>query len=460
MKSARLRGVSVIVAGAGLAGLSAARALEREGAEVALFEARDRVGGRVWTIRHGFEKGHHAEAGADLIETDQSRVIDLARELGLETTKILRRGFGYYGPDRDGRRRIQSQTATFAAFSELLEPLIEEYELGERRWDGAIAARLGATAVAEVLEHAKRDETWLGERLRALRGLFLADPERLSLLALVDFFSENGSPRKGMLRIAGGNDRLATELARRLTRAPTLHAVLRRVRQTDRGVTASIEINGVLGERRADFLVAALPPTTLSDVVFEPALLERQQHAVQSLRMGAATRMLLQFSRRFWARPLRPLAYGSPFAFGAVWDGNEEQRGPAGILSLLAGGGASADLQALIDGGGVPSVVSELEWLGKPSRVLTSRVITWEDDPWARGGYAYFGTSFAPADRDLLARPAGRVVFAGEHTSVRWQGYMNGAIETGLRAAAEVAALREDATAGARTRGASRHDTD
>src|SRR6188508_2282173 len=109
MSSSRLRGVKVIVAGAGMAGLSAAYALQEESAEVVVVEARDRVGGRVWTVRDGFDHGQHAEGGADLIEPEQTDVLELARELGLKTSKILRRGFGYYGPDRDGRPKMQSQ---------------------------------------------------------------------------------------------------------------------------------------------------------------------------------------------------------------------------------------------------------------------------------------------------------------------------------------------------------------
>jgi monoamine oxidase len=441
MTSPRLRGIRVIVAGAGLAGLAAARALERAGADVVVFEARDRVGGRVWTIRDAFEKGQYAEAGADLIEPEQTRVLDLARALGLETTKILRRSFGYYGPDRRGRPKPQSQTATFERVAALLAPLIEEYELGERRWDGAIASRLGALSAADLIANGASGDASLSDRLRALRGLFLADPERLSLLALVDFFAGDGSPPKGLMRIVGGNDRLATGLARGLAGRPILDAVVRRVRQRGARVTATVEVQGAEVEREADFLVCALPVATARQVQFEPALPDAQMDAMARLAMGPATRMLIQFARRFWTRARRPTAFGSPFAIGAVWDGNEQQRGPAGILSLLAGGGASADLQTLIARGGVPSVVAELAWLGRPSRVLASRTVTWERDPWAQGGYAYFDTSFPPFLRDALARPAGRVVFAGEHTSQRWQGYMNGAIESGLRAAAEIGAL-------------------
>jgi monoamine oxidase len=108
---------------------------------------------------------------------------------------------------------------------------------------------------------------------------------------------------------------------------------------------------------------------------------------------------------------------------------------------LLAGGGASRELQDVIAREGMPGVTKRLGWLGAPSALRTSHVITWEDDAWAGGGYAVFGPGFDSRLREWLARPCGRVFFAGEHTHARWQGYMNGAIESGQRAAAEVVTL-------------------
>src|SRR6476620_9697998 len=109
-----LAGKSVIVAGAGLAGLSAARELEARGAAVTVVEARNRVGGRVWTLRHTFAARQHAEAGGDLIEETQEHVVALARALGLERSRILRDGFGFYGPDERGRRRIHAGPSAMA----------------------------------------------------------------------------------------------------------------------------------------------------------------------------------------------------------------------------------------------------------------------------------------------------------------------------------------------------------
>ena len=139
--------------------------------------------------------------------------------------------------------------------------------------------------------------------------------------------------------------------------------------------------------------------------------------------------------------PGRPRAFGTPLPLGALWEGNEEQRGRAGILSLHAGGSASDGTQAIVTKDGVQGLIAALDWLGsRGAALMASRQVVWESDPWARGGYAYFDPSFDPALRQWLARPFGRLFFAGEHTSVRWQGYMNGAVESGRRAAAEIEA--------------------
>ncbi|HUE84728.1 MAG TPA: FAD-dependent oxidoreductase, partial [Vicinamibacterales bacterium] len=186
----------------------------------------------------------------------------------------------------------------------------------------------------------------------------------------------------------------------------------------------------------------ALPASTAREVVFEPGLPEPQRDAIAHLRYGCATRLLLQFDRRFWKKAGRPLAFGSDLPTGAVWDANEQQKGPRGILSFVAGGRASKELQDILTREGEAGVIRHIEWLGKPSALLASRTIVWDDDPWARGGYAYFDPGFDPLWRAWLARPAGPIVFAGEHTSIKYQGYMNGAIESGLRAAAEIGAMR------------------
>jgi monoamine oxidase len=446
VSSGELRGVHVLVAGAGLAGLAAARSLEARGAEVTVVEARDRVGGRVWTQRAPFKHRQHAEVGADLIDADQHAIVALAHDLGLTLTPILKRSFGYYGADERGRVRVQPLARSFRQMWKPLESLVADYRLAEQRWDGAIARRLARQSVAGWLE-ARGAEPSVLRRFRALRGLFLADPEDLSLLALVDFFAAGALGSGGTLRVREGNDRLATDVARRLRSAVRLRTVLRKVKDAGGRITASLEHRARVDQFEADYLVMALPASTLRDVEFEAKLSPRQRDAFAHLRFGPATRVFVQFARRFWRRPARPLAFGSDQPFGAVWDANEQQPGPAGILGVLAGGRASQELKAILATDGLAGFTARLAWLGRPAPVLASTTVAWDEDPWARGGYAFFDPAFDPLWRDWLARPAGRIVFAGEHTSNRWQGYMNGAVESGERAAAEIAALRFSASA-------------
>jgi monoamine oxidase len=273
--------------------------------------------------------------------------------------------------------------------------------------------------------------------------LFLADPEELSTLALVDFFAADPFSGDGdFFRVAGGNDTLATRLAASLTPPPILDTALRRLSRHASGVTATVEQPSGLATIEADYAIVTLPPAPLRQVAFDPPLPQAQADAIGAVRTGHATRVLLQFESRFWKRRRQPSLFGSDLATGAVWDGNEDQRkSRAGILSLLAGGGASRELRDLMRAGGPAEVARRLAWLGRPSRLLTSRLIDWDADPWAGGGYVAFHAGFDPLARAWLARPTGRILFAGEHTSERWQGYMNGAVESGQRAAAEAAAL-------------------
>ena len=436
-----MRGVRIVVGGAGLAGLSAARLLEADGAHVTVAEARDRVGGRVHTLRSPFAHGQHAEAGADLIESEQDDVLALAKALRLEPVQILRRGWGFYGTGGGGRMRLSSAPGVFEKAPRRLTREIDDYKAAHERWDSPVAQAIGRMSVAEWMDRIDADRS-LRAAMRGLRGFFLADPDDLSLLALVDQFASGGTPGEGrMFRLKGGNDRLPQAMAKGLREPVLLRCAVVRIVQHRAGVRVTIEQESRRSEIEADYAILAVPASTLRDIELEPRLPDQQQRAIASLRYGAATRVLLQFASRFWRKRGRPSAFGSDQPFGAVWEGNEEQRGHAGILSALAGGRASQEVRAILSAEGWSGLVDRLRWLGKPADLLSALTVTWEDDPWARGGYAIFDPAFDPALRDWLSRPAGRIVFAGEQTSERWQGYMNGAVESGRRAAAEVRAL-------------------
>ncbi|MBS1819715.1 MAG: FAD-dependent oxidoreductase [Acidobacteria bacterium] len=435
--------MSVLVAGAGLAGLVAARDLAGMGATVSLIDARDRVGGRVWTLRDGFIDGQHAEAGGDLIDEEHAAIRALADEFGLEQVRILSSGFGYARQTRTGTIRIVTRTAGrgWERLAQALAPDARRYRTIESRWNSPVAAELGRRSVAQWLDDVHADEE-LRATVQGLRGFFLADPAELSLLQLVhEFSSEDDAAAGRMYRISGGNDRLTAVLAAVLGDRLHLNTELLGVSQRGGTIRASVRNGRARAQMQADYLVLAIPAPLLRRIPITPALPVQQHDALATLAYGRATKTLLQFDQRFWRAATRPRAFGSALPFGAGWEANEEQRGKAGILTLLAGGSASDATHDLVEREGIEGLVRSLEWLGsKQAHLVGWKQARWETDSWSRGGYAFFDPSFSPALRGWLAQPCGKIVFAGEHTSLRWQGYMNGAVESGHRAAAEVRA--------------------
>jgi monoamine oxidase len=438
-----LRGSSVVVAGGGLAGLTAAYELQKLGADVTVFEARrDRLGGRVWT-RRDFQNNQSAEAGADLIEASQVEVLRLAHELDCEPVRILRSGFSYF---TSATRRLNNGSRAWERLSRALQPHIRAYNLAEQRWNGGIARELARRSVAEWLDEEVQDEE-LRQVAVGLRGFFLADPQELSLLALVDQFASDDPASARMFRLRGGNDTLVRSLADRVGDKIRLATTVVAVSHGASRVQVRIrDRSGALADVTADYLVFAMPATTLRAVTIDPPLPERQREAIATLSYGPATRVLAQYDRRFWRAPGRTRAFGTDLPIGAVWEANEEQSGRSGILTFLAGGRASSQLQSILSADGPRSLAARLAWMNVDRvTLLASHAISWESDPWSLGGYAVFKPGYDPELRDWLARPHGRTFFAGEHTAHRWQGYMNGAVESGLRVAHEIEYARRQA---------------
>ncbi|HEX5605366.1 MAG TPA: FAD-dependent oxidoreductase, partial [Candidatus Binatia bacterium] len=141
---------SVLIIGAGLAGLAAAYQLERSGRSARIVEARDRVGGRVWTLRQGLG-GMHAEAGGELIDDDQEEIRKLLREFKLPEARILRHGFSQYRLGRNGHRQLRASSTGWRLTAQALEPLLRLYRLNGEEWTGPIAAGIAKESVAEWL---------------------------------------------------------------------------------------------------------------------------------------------------------------------------------------------------------------------------------------------------------------------------------------------------------------------
>jgi monoamine oxidase len=427
-----------MVVGAGLSGLVAARELARRGAEVTVFEARDRLGGRVWTLRDGDFPPLHAEAGGEFIDGDHEALIGLARTLRLPLRRVLRTGFGL-ALSIDGRIRVtRSQATIWRQLQRALKPAIAAFEATGCDSTSGAAAAIARLSLAELVERANASAA-VRALADALRAYFLADPDRLSALAVVEQASESGPPgRQKVFRVDGGNDRLLEAIVRDARLSIRLRHVVGAIHQDVDRVRLLVEDPRRRIGVEADYVVCTVPLPILLEWSFTPPLPPAQRRVFETLSYGPATKVFLRSDVPWWRRRGRPNGFGTNLPVGAVWESCEEVRGGSD-LSLLAGGSGSAELRALVESEGVAGIMRHLRWLGRPAQLpRLARVVSWESDPWARGGYAVFGPQCDPADAPLLRRPFGRVFFAGEHTSEHWQGFMNGAVESGLRVAAEL----------------------
>lgn len=433
-----MRHKRVIVAGAGLAGLSAAHELVHGGAAVTLLDARDRAGGRVWTVRDGFSHGQHAELGGEFIDEHHSRMRSLAQQFGLKLVQVLRGGFTHRFRRRGGEI-VLSRPGPWGPLSDLLAPLIRRYQAACGRDDAAAIREMSTFSLRGWLREQNADPD-VHAMVDSMRGFFLAEAEDLSVLPVVAQLAGTGSPAlTPVYRIVGGMDRLVDALVAHTSARLLLGHQVRAVSQAaDRILVRATDDRGLLQEIEGDALVVTLPATTLRDIEITPALPEDQQKAIARLRYGCATKSVVQCASPELQRR-RAKAFATDGALGAFWDATEGQPSASpSIINFLGGGAASPKLAARA-GSGAEALLSELCWLGLAgSPVLGSCHATWEDDPFARGGYAYADPAFDPAWKPLLSRAAGRIVFGGEHTSENFQGYMEGAVESGQRAASEL----------------------
>jgi monoamine oxidase len=452
----------VVVVGAGLAGLACAYRLQQRGVQAAVYEARpDRVGGRCWTARE-FGPQQVGEHGGEFIDSDHSRIRALVRELGLRLEDRVawarRRSAAYSRLYLDGA--LRDWDVAYRDFGTMKRRL--RADASRTRYDDAFS---GVAARAFDRRTAKQwldthvpggGDSLLGEAMREyLAEEFGLDARRLSATNIFyllegDQTDEDGSDER--YHVHGGNDQVPRGLADRLPEeslhlgAP-LEAVWRR-----RDGSYGLRFGGVRADVVADRVVLATPFTTLREVDLERAgLSPRKRECIERLGMGTNAKLLMQFRHRF-SRDRQwngELTTDRPFL--DTWDSSLTQPGETALLTVYSGGWVGAGYPVRRTHGPAPErVVREtLAVLDRAvpgiAREFDGRawLDDWTADRWARGSYAAFLPGQITRYSGVIGRAEEGVHFAGEHTSVPYQGFLEGAVESGERCAREVLQARE-----------------
>ena len=447
--------VRVLVVGAGAAGLSAAYELQQAGHEVRVFEAKDRPGGRIYTMREPFSDGLYAEAGARGL-VSHNPGLEYAREFGLELTQvgfsslpslIVVRGrrlvvqFGKpvdwpvaLNPDEQGLSHFQLASKYFRGPVDDL-PTVQRLEIGAAL--GPEALELDRKSLSDLLHESGASD---GARELLEIGYYegYLRPAAASLLQLA---LERGGFKgvTGYYQIAGGNDRLCAELADRLQPGVEYGRPVRSVRQDGDGVRLGVD--GPAGQEtvEGDFVVVTPPPPVLRSVEFQPALDARVMRSFEALHPIPTTRVFAETNSRFWESAGLSGGATTDGPLGLLFDATPPDSGSRGILESFTNGEAARALSELPDGERLDRLRSGAAELYPDGTDFSDRggSHAWGEDPWARSSFVTFQPGEVSEFLPALREAQGRVYLAGD-TVGGIPGYSHAAFWSGRDVATKI----------------------
>lgn len=441
----------VLVVGAGLAGLVAARELSAAGRSVLILEARDRVGGRI--VNEDIGAGKIVEMGGQWAGPTQDKILGLAAELAIATF-----------PTYDTGRKVlhfNGRRGTYAGTIPRISPLVlADVGQAQARLE-ALARRIPTETPWTAAQAKKLDgqtfETWIrrhavtksARQLLTLgaEAVFAAEPGDLSMLHVLFYSHASGSFQRlidttggaQQDRFTGGSALIAQRLAERLGGIVRLEAAVSRIQVAGDKVTATTAAGQFEGRQ----IIVTAPPLLAGRIDYEPALPAWREQLTQRTPMGSVIKCQVVYDEPFWrADGLSGQATGDGAGSRVVFDNSPQDGTPGILLAFLEGDEArrlgreplAVRRQAVID-----SLVRYFgPRAGKPERYLER---DWQQEKWSGGCYGtLFGPNVWTRYGHALREPVGPIHWAGTETASVWSGYMDGAVRSGERAAADVQA--------------------
>ncbi len=441
----------VVVVGAGLAGLVAARNVIAGGRRAVVMEARERVGGRLLNVEIG--EGKVVEIGGQWAGPTQRRVLALAGELGIETFPTYAQG--------ENLVELEGRVRRYRGAIPRINPLVlADIGQAQLRLD-----RMARSVPPEAPWRARRAEEWDGQTAwtwirrntatKAARALFqlaveavwAAHPADVSLLHVLfytrsaggfdDLIGTEGGAQQD--RFVGGSQLIALRLAERLGDCVELGSPVRRIEHGEEGVRVYSD-RGVAAARAA---IVAVPPTLCARISYDPPLPAMRDQLTQRMYQGSVIKCMAIYDEPFWRREGLSGQVTSVDGPVKVMFDNSPPEGTPGVLLGFLEGRQARELAAWTEAARREAVVGCFRRVfgaraGQPEGYVEQ---VWADEEWTRGCYGCVmppggWVSLGPA----LRAPIGPIHWAGAETATTWNGYMDGAVRSGEAAAEAVLA--------------------
>jgi monoamine oxidase len=440
----------VIVVGAGIAGLAAAFELMQAGHHVAVMEARNRAGGRIYTLRDGFADGLFIEAGAVDFSTNYNLLIRYANLFGIPTvvhpelpkSVIYAEGTRYVtpaepafglseaerklGPDELWNKYVVSASAQAGDPHQPAWPEAKARALDNGTLNGFLRAQ--GISPGAVARFATRVDGSDYDHVSAL--------QTINTQHFYDGWTQTMS-------IRGGNDLLPRAFAEKLGNRLRYSVAVTKIAQDSTKASVWFQHAGNQEQMEADRVIVAIPFSVLRELELDPSFSQEKRDAINKLSYEPLMRVYLQSRTRFWSDQGINGSSGTDLPIGYVVDHTSMQPGVRGILEAQMPGAKAKAAKKLAN---QERLLWTLQYMDKVHPGMATNFeggtsFSWDEDPYSLGAWSYYAPGEMTQIFPFVAKPEGRIHFAGEHTSAL-PATIEGAIYSGLRAASEVSSAR------------------